>query len=155
MATCVTLYCPRVLAGDSFGGFQSQHEELKGYYIVDAGNAKKVDPPFGKQWTKDLFELNGRCFTMDSYQYWGYDGKAGLLLVDKQQDVRLALIEEDFTNLKVKLEPITLVECPAESGVERPCTTQEECTERLEKLKKQIEQQQKDTEKLLKQLEKK
>lgn len=158
IATCVILCCSRVLAGDSFDGFQSQHKELKGYYIVDAGNATKVDPPFGKQWAKDLFELNGRCFTMDSYQYldlWDYGGKAGLLLVNKQQDVRLALIKEDITNLEVKLEPITLFECPAESGVVSPCTTEEECTERLEQLKEQIENQRKDREKLIRQLERK
>jgi len=154
IASCVIFYFPYIFADDSFGGFDSQHSELKGYYIVDVGNATEIEPPFGKRWEKEIYQLNGRCFTIDSYRYqvfWGYSGKAGLLLVNERRNIRLALFEKDISNLKVKFEPITLVECPRESGVMRTCATQEECTERLKQLEKQAVQQRKKTEELIKQ----
>ena len=126
---------------DAFGGFQSEHDALKGYFIADVGNATEVKPPHGKQWTTDIYELNGRCFTISSYRhqrFWSFNGKASLLLVNEQKAVRLAFFEKQISDMEVKIEPIRIVECPSDAAVVAPCETTEECAQRLEQLKQDM-----------------
>jgi hypothetical protein len=49
--------------------------------------------------------------------YWGYGSKAALLLVNQQKDIKLALIESSVGSIKVDLQSITLVNCPAGMNV--------------------------------------
>ena len=94
---------------DMFG----QHEQMKNYVIADVGEVNKVDPPFNTKWEKDVYQMNGRCFTYSGYLgYWGYGKKAALLLVNAQKIIQLALIEPTIGATNVKLIPITMIKCP-------------------------------------------
>lgn len=57
ISTCVVFHISHVLADDNFGGIQSQHADMKGYTIIEVGNATEVRPPIGKNWEKDLYQL--------------------------------------------------------------------------------------------------
>jgi hypothetical protein len=94
---------------DMFG----QQEQMKNYVIADVGEVSKVDPPFNTKWEKDVYRMNGRCFTFYGYTgYWGYGKKAALLLVNAQKSIQLALIEPTIGATKVELKSITMIVCP-------------------------------------------
>jgi len=134
-------------ADDSFGGYQSQHDKLKGYQIVDAGNTKEFKTPIEKKRILQLYQLNERCFTMSSYfGLWGYAGRASMLLVNDNKDVKLALIEKNISDLEVKIEPISLVECQSDDDDLSNCGSAENCMKKMDKLQQKMLRQQKETE---------
>ncbi len=100
-----------VTATDTFDSYQSEHEKLKGFVIVDAGNTEKVHMPFDSYQTDAIFKLNSRCFTSNTLGGIGFVGTASLLLVNENKEMKIALIENKMSNLQVNIEPIRVVEC--------------------------------------------
>lgn len=123
--------------------------EMKNYVIADVGEVSQVDPPINTKWDRDVYQMNGRCFYFSGYMgYWGYGDKAAFLLVNAQRDVKVALLETSIGSIKVDLQSIVVVECPAGANVvpynNNPeeqlrllQKRQEELEKRLEKIKKQ------------------
>lgn len=136
-------------SGDTFGGFQSDHEKLKGFYIVDVGNTEELRTPFDQRQTSTIYKLNSRCFT--SYGYIGsvgYSGNASLLLVNEKKETNIAFIEKTISNVEVKIEPISLVECESRKSdfdkeIEN-CGSKENCLKIINNMQKKILQQYKE-----------
>ena len=127
----------------------SQQAQLKGNVIVDVGEVSKVDPPFNTKRENDVYQMNGRCFTFAGYMgYWGYGGKAALLLANAQKVVQLALIESAIGSIKVELQSISLLKCPAGTSV---IPYSDDPEEQLKFLKKRQEEMKKRLEDLRKQ----
>jgi hypothetical protein len=115
----------------------SQQTQLKDNAIIDVGEVSKVDPPFNTKWESDVYQMNGRCFTLSGYMgYWGYGGKAALLLVNAQKFVQLALLETAIGSIKVELHSISMIKCPTGTNV-MPYSDNPE--EQLRLLKKRLE----------------
>lgn len=115
----------------------SQQAQLKNNAIVDVGEVSKVDPPFNTKWENDVYQMNGRCFTLPGYMgFWGYGSKAALLLVNAQKVVQLALLETAIGSIKVELQSISMIKCPAGTNV-MPYSDDPE--EQLRLLKKRLE----------------
>jgi len=115
----------------------SQQAQLKNNAIIDVGEVSKVDPPFNTKWENDVYQMNGRCFTFSGYMgYWGYGGKAALLLTNAQKIVQLALLETAIGSIKVELQYISMIKCPSGTNV-MPYSDNPE--EQLRLLKKRFE----------------
>lgn len=115
----------------------SQQAQLKNNAIIDVGEVSKVDPPFNTKWENDVYQMNGRCFTFSGYMgYWGYGGKAALLLANAQKVVQLALLETAIGSIKVELQSISMIKCPTGTNV-MPYSDNPE--EQLRLLKKRLE----------------
>jgi len=116
----------------------SEHERMKGYSVEEVGNVSKVEPPFNTTWEEDVYQMNGRCFLLPSYMgIWGIGDKSGLLLVNAQKIIQLALIESSIGSIKVEMESVNMVECPSGTNV-IPYSSDPE--ERLRMLKQQQEE---------------
>lgn len=123
----------------------SQQAQLKNNVIVDVGEVSKVEPPFNTKWENEVYQMNGRCFTFSSYMgYWGYGGKAALLLANAQKVVQLALIESAIGSIKVELHSISMLKCPAGTNVMPYSDDPEEqlrlLKKRQEEMKKKLEE---------------
>lgn len=141
-----SLVISRIVFADTFS-IMGDESKMKGNVVVDVGNASKVDPPLNTKWVTDLYELNGRCFTMQGYYgMWGYGQKAALLLVNSDKVVRVAFIGTGIGSVDVDVQLVALVQCPAESMV---IPYSDDPNERL----KQIEKRRNEIEKKLKELE--
>lgn len=121
---------------------------MKNYVIADVGEVSPVDPPVNTKWEQDVYQMNGRCFYFPGYMgIWGFGGKAALLLVNAQKDVKVALFETSIGTVKADLQSIVLVECPAGTNVIPYSDDPEEqlrlLQKRQEDLKKKLEQLQK------------
>lgn len=128
-------------AGADCWAMFSQQAQMKNYVIVDVGEASKVEPPYNTKWEKDVYQMNGRCFVFSGYiDYWGYGGKAALLLVNAQKSIQLALVETAIGSVKVELQSISMIECPSGNNV-MPYSDNPE--EQLKLLKKRLEDLQK------------
>ena len=76
LALLLALLLPTSLAQANGWAFMSQHEQMKGFVIVDVGEAEKLSPPFNTTWNVDLYRLNGTCFSINGYYgSWGYGKK--------------------------------------------------------------------------------
>ena len=89
--------------------------------------------------------MNGRCFLFSGYiGYWGYGGKAGLLLVNAQKTTQLAILESAIGSIKVDLHSITMLKCPSGTNVIPYSDDPEEqlklLRKRQEELKKKLEE---------------
>lgn len=127
----------------------SQQAQLKSNVIVDVGEVSKVDPTFNTKWENDVYQMNGRCFTFSGYVgYWGYGGKAALLLANAQKVVQLALIESVIGSIKVDLQSISMLKCPAGTNV---IPYSDDPEEQLRLLKKRQEEMKKKLEDLRRQ----
>ncbi|HWM95085.1 MAG TPA: hypothetical protein VN493_30295 [Thermoanaerobaculia bacterium] len=100
--------------------FGSDHEEMKGFVIAAVGKISaesKYDPrTFERLQWYEFRESYSRkfCFKFKSfYGSSGLDDQAALLLVDESKDVRLAIIESSVGNIKVQVEEMEPVQCPA------------------------------------------
>ena len=127
------------------GAIMSQQAQLKNNVIVDVGEVSKVEPPFNTKWENEVYQMNGRCFTFSGYMgYWGYGGKAALLLANAQKVVQLALIESAIGSIKVELHSISMLKCPAGANVMPYSDDPEEqlrlLKNRQEEMKKKLEE---------------
>ena len=123
----------------------SQQAQLKNNAIIDVGEVSKVDPPFNTKWENDVYQMNGRCFTFPGYMgYWGYGGKAALLLANAQKVVQLALLETAISSIKVELHSISMIKCPTGTNVMPYSDDPEEqlrlLKKRQEEMKKKLEE---------------
>ena len=126
---------PQAAIADGYALF-SKHEELKAHVIVDAGDFEKIDPPFGKLGTSDVLKINSSCFQLaGSLGSWGYGKKAGLVLVDRNKTIRIALLESSIGSIKIETMPAVQVACPTEDSSDLPLDPHQ----RLQELKRQQE----------------
>ena len=58
----LALLLPASLVQANGWAFMSKHEQMKGFVIVDVGEAEKLSPPFNTTWDVDLYRLNGVSF---------------------------------------------------------------------------------------------
>lgn len=121
---------------------------MRNYVIADVGEVSQVDPPINTKWEQDVYQMNGRCFFFSGYMgYWGYGGKAAFLLVNAQKDVKVAIFETAIGSVKVDLQSIVLVECPAGTNIipysDDPGEQLRLLQKRQEELKKKLEKLQK------------
>ena len=106
----------------AFGSFSSEHEQLKNKVIVAVGEAKKVDPPSGAEWKEQVYSLGSYCFTMSGYYgYWGYGGKPAMLVVNDRKLLELAIFETFSSDIDVKLNYVTMIQCPAHANITPSC----------------------------------
>jgi|APTNR8051073442_1049403.scaffolds.fasta_scaffold57443_2 hypothetical protein len=137
-----TFACVLILAGiakdasaDGYDLF-SKHEELKAHVVVDAGDFEKIDPPFGKLGASQVLKLNSNCFQPSgSLGVLGYGKKAGLVLVDRNKILRIALLESSIGSIKVETALVLQVACPTHDSSGLPLDPQQ----RLQELKRQQE----------------
>lgn len=144
---------PQAASADGYALF-SKHEELKAHVVVDAGDFEKIDPPFGKLGATEVLKLDSNCFQpAGSLGSWGYGKKAGLVLVDRNKTIRIALLESTIGSIKVETTPVLQVACPTEDSNGLALDPQQRLQElrrqqellqlQLERLRQQRQQQQK------------
>ncbi len=122
---------------DSWATF-SNHSMLKNHVIVDVGDVSQVEPPFNTKWKEDVYQMNGRCFSISGHLgYWGYGSKAALLVANAQKILKLALIESSIGSVKVDLQSIDVIECPTGTNV---MPYSDDLKEQLRLLKKRQEE---------------
>lgn len=143
---------PQAATANGFALF-SEHEELKGHVVVDAGDIEKFDPPFGKLGATEVLKLNSNCFQpIGLLGSWGFGKKAGLVLVDRNKTIRIALLESSISSIKIEATPVLQVACPTEDSSGMPLDPQQRLQElrrqrellqlQLERLRQQRQQQQ-------------
>lgn len=126
---------PGLAHADGFAMF-SKHEELKGHVVVDAGDFEKIDPPVGNLGSSELLILNSNCFQpIGLLGLWGYGKKSGLLLVDRNKSIRVALFESNIGSVKVESVTVIQVACPTTDSSGLPLDPRQ----RLQELKRQQE----------------
>jgi hypothetical protein len=148
----VLVVMPTAATADGYA-FLSKHAELKAHFVVDAGDVEKIDPPFGKLGATEVLKLNSNCFQpAGSLGSWGYGKKAGLVLVDRNESIRIALLESSIGSIKVETTLVLQVACPTEDSSGLPLDPQQRLQElrrqqellqlQLERLRQQRQQQQ-------------
>lgn len=129
---------------DGFDMF-SRHEELQNHVIVDTGDFEMISPPFGKLGASDVLKLKSNCFEpVGNLGGWGYGKKAGLLLVNKEKGIKVALLESSIGSMKVQVTSVIQVGCPTADSDGLPIDFQQ----RLQKLRRRQEALQKELERL-------
>jgi len=130
--------------GYGFGLFGSDHLQLKRSVIADVGEAKQVPPPAGAEWKNQVYSLNDKCFTMYGYfGYWGYGGKSGMLIVDENNLVRVAIFETSISTINIEVNPVQMVKCPEHANIIPSCDGMEyeECRKMLDQYKEKLQKQ--------------
>ena len=126
---------PGLAFADGFATF-SKHEDLKGNVVVDAGDFEKIEPPAGKIGSSEMLMLNSNCFQpIGLLGLWSYGKKSGLLLVDRNKSIRVALLESSIGSVKVESVAVIQVACPTSDSSGLPIDPQQ----RLQELKRQHE----------------
>lgn len=99
---------------NEFASWGSKHQELKEAAILEIGDIEKLQPPPGKQREHDVLKIADKCVQLkERYgEYWGYGKKAGLLVVDKSSNYKIAFIQSEISQkLKVTTIPVEIVDC--------------------------------------------
>ena len=105
----------------------SKHEEMKAHVVVDAGDFEEIRPTYGRIGATVLLRLNSNCFQpMGS---WPYRNQAGLVLVNKDKSLRLALIEASVGGIKVESVPALRVACPSDPPIDSLLESQQQLDE--------------------------
>lgn len=126
---------PSIVHADGYALF-SKHLELKGHAIIDAGDVEKIEPPFGKLGSTEILKLGANCFEAQGYfGYSGYSKRAGLVLVDRSRNLKLALIESSIGSIRIELVSVTQIACTAHDSDALPQDPQQ----RLQELKRRQE----------------
>ena len=150
--TCIFFLAvmPLSATADGYALF-SKHEEMKAHAVVDAGDFERFDPPIGKFGASEILKLKSNCFQpTGSLGSWGSGKKAGLVLVDRDKTIRIALLESSIGSIKVETSHVLQVACPAEDSRGLPLDPQQRLQElrrrqellqlQLERLRQQREQ---------------
>jgi hypothetical protein len=91
----------------------SRHEELQSLVIVDTGDFEKIAAPPGKFGVPDVLKLKANCFEpRGNLGLWGIGKKAGLVLVNKEKGIKIALLESSIGSINVKLLTASPMSCP-------------------------------------------
>jgi hypothetical protein len=99
--------------------FMSQHKQLEGHAIAAVGSvsqeSKYLPDAFKRlQWYafKQGFATDF-CFEFAGLEgIWGFGDKPALLLVDKDENVKLALFDAVVGGVKVEMHRINQISCP-------------------------------------------
>ncbi|MDD5385454.1 MAG: hypothetical protein PHG89_11325 [Gallionella sp.] len=135
---------PTSTFADGYSMF-SNHKELKGQAVIEAGDVEKIDPPFGKIGAGEVLMLGTNCFEpMGAIGTWGFSKKAGLLLVDRSRNIRLALLESSIGSIKIDIVSVMQVSCPTSGSDDLPHDPQQ----RLRELKRRQDLLQRELERL-------
>ena len=152
MAMCGILLSILLSTGhaDEFD-WNSKHQELKETAVVEVGEVQRLVPPYGKLWTYEVLRIVNTCARLSSIStdYSGYGKNAGLLVVDKLLNYKVALIESDIgKKLKVVTVPVEIVDCESvlssqPQSIEKTMSDiekkQELSRRRLEAIQKELE----------------
>ena len=142
LATVATLTLCQQASADGFDMF-TRHEELKNHVIIDTGDFEKLSPSFGKLAASDVLKLNSNCFEpLGSLGSWGYGKKAGLVLMNKEKSIKVALIESSIGSIKIQVTTVIQVACPSadSNGLSTdPQQRLQELRRRQEALQKELE----------------
>ncbi|WP_347986674.1 hypothetical protein [Methylomonas sp. AM2-LC] len=103
----------------SFSSLSSNKDKLKGFYILETGNIEEVPKEINynsgfmiNNINDIVYKINDSCFKSNDYiGYIGSRDNASLLLKNAKQEVYLALLKDSISDLDIKLESVTLVEC--------------------------------------------
>lgn len=102
---------PGFAVADGYALF-SKHEELKRHVVVDAGDFERVVPNDGSLPASVVVKLNSNCFqALGALSSWGFGKKAGLVLVDREKSIRIALLEASVGSIKVETVQVVRVSC--------------------------------------------
>lgn len=100
--------------------FMSQHAQLEGNaiaYVGEVSQQTKIVPDTFENLEWYEFKHQGMtqfCFTFSGLPgLWGFGEKPALLVVDKHEDVRLAILESSIGNIKVEIYSISRITCPS------------------------------------------
>lgn len=85
--------------------------------VVATGEVTQEDRmDYGSGRRYEWFELAGTedfCFLMPSYSgNWGYGDEAAMVVIDRRERLRLALVESTIGNIKISLETFETIQCP-------------------------------------------
>lgn len=133
---------PVMAYADGYGLF-SKHEELKGHVVVAAGDFEKIEIRSSSGYsTLELLKLGSNCFEpLGATGIWGFGKKAGLVLVDRNRSMRVALIESLVGSIKIELLSVTQVSCSAGSSTldGDPQQTLDQLRRQQQELQRQLE----------------
>lgn len=113
--------CLALLPTFAFGGwsFGSDHQMLKDHVIVAVGELEKesrLDYETGErlEWYAFDESLGGTtCLAFVGFEPLSLSGEAALLLVDRQENLRIAMLETTVGDVEVTLERVRIVGCPS------------------------------------------
>lgn len=143
LALATMMLIPTVQA-DGFDTF-SRHEELQNHVVVDTGDFEKISPPFGRLGASDVLKLKANCFEpLGNLGTWGFGRKAGLVLVNKEKSIKIALFESGIGSIKVQAVTVIQVGCPTADSDGLPLDPQQ----RLQELRRTQEALQKELERM-------
>lgn len=118
-ALILVLASPALLLAGGWSSIGSDHRELEGYAIVAVGELSgKRHFDFKSSQTLEWFEFSETygdtmCITFLGVEPIVSGEEAALIVVDERESVRLALIESSVGNIKISLEAIAVIGCPA------------------------------------------
>ncbi len=114
LTVCVmgVMFYPSFSAADGFSSF-GDHDELKNHAVVFAGDVESIQiQNQSLMTTESVLKMENACFSPAGYLgYWGYGKKAGLLLVDNQKRLSIAIFEDSIGSIEVKVLGVSQVSC--------------------------------------------
>lgn len=112
LSICLPTVLPQTSFADAYGSF-SKHDELKAHMVVDVGDFERIDLPSGDIGATVVLTLNSNCFRpAGNLGMWGYGKKAGLVLVDRNKTIQIALIESNIGSIKIDTVTAVQIACP-------------------------------------------
>ncbi|MCP5198491.1 MAG: hypothetical protein H6977_00675 [Gammaproteobacteria bacterium] len=126
----------------AFRGLASDHLGLKGHVIVEAGEAAEVAPPAGSKWENQVYSLNSRCFVLYGYYgFWGFGSKSAMLVVGKEEILKLVVLEPGIGGITADTHVASLVNCPDHAMIPPSCDglSSGECSQLMDKHLKKLQ----------------
>jgi len=126
----------------AFEGLFSDHDQLKNKVIVEIGNVKEINPPYGTQWSSKVYVLKSRCFTTSGFLSV-YGSESAMMVYGKDKLVELAVFEKTISDLKVEMNYITLINCPESAFIPPSCDglSTDDCRKILNAYEKKLQLQ--------------
>ena len=129
LVAITTLLMCQYARADGFEMF-SRHEELQNHVIVDTGDFEKAGSPVGNLGASEVLKLKSNCFqALGNIGAWGYGKKAGLLLVNKEKSIKVALLESSIGSIKVQVTGVIQIACPTTDSDGLPIDPQQRLQE--------------------------
>ena len=146
----VLILIPCSALADGFDPF-SKHEELRGHLIIDSGDVERVSSPIGQLPISELFKVgSNKCYSpLGSVSSWGFGKRAGLVLMDKDRDIKLAIIESGVGSIKIQSFPVVQMSCQ-NLNTDRSSPTLEQLQQRLQEQLRLQESLQRESDRLRK-----
>jgi hypothetical protein len=96
----------------------SEHKLLKNHIILAAGSIEKESrSDYNSYERNEWFVLNSTeiniCFKLNElYRFYGTGSQSALLLVDSENNYRIAIFEVNLSSIKVTFLDISIIDCP-------------------------------------------